>query len=177
MHLSAKALFFGTIWVLNRAAAVCVQMFILIRLKAPRLMNIWTKYCSVLIKCHADESFGERTISVILFSLCRPFTAVVSRSKRVISSAKGTSERSEAVPALKRAEANELPPKNVVLALAFALELSFEEAKSFLDLAGYTLMCSDALETIAEYYLKKKVYDVHRINRALFSKEQRLLVG
>ena len=81
------------------------------------------------------------------------------------------------MPALKRAEANELPPKNVVLALAFALELSFEEAKSFLDLAGYTLMCSDALETIAEYYLKKKVYDVHRINRALFSKEQRLLVG
>ena len=58
------------------------------------------------------------------------------------------------------------------LALAFALELSVEESRALLGKAGYTLMRSNWLEAAAEFFLSKKIYDVHRVNRYLFLTEQ-----
>ena len=55
------------------------------------------------------------------------------------------------------------------LALTFALELSVEESKALLAKAGYTLMRSNFFEFAAEFFLTKKIYDVHRVNRYLFS--------
>ncbi|MFC4556761.1 hypothetical protein ACFO3D_00895 [Virgibacillus kekensis] len=57
--------------------------------------------------------------------------------------------------------------KNTVIALAFSLELSYEETGELLDSAGYSLSDSDTYDLVIQFCLEKNIYDLHDVNQAL----------
>lgn len=67
------------------------------------------------------------------------------------------------------------PSKTTATAFAFALELPFDEAKSLIEKAGYSLTESNAFDIIIMYYLKRDVYDIYKVNECLFKYDQPLL--
>jgi len=69
------------------------------------------------------------------------------------------------------------PKKNTVLAFAFALELSLEEAKALLMKAGYALSNSRRFDLIMEYFFVNRIYNIRDINSVLLSMDEELLRG
>jgi O-acetyl-ADP-ribose deacetylase (regulator of RNase III) len=67
------------------------------------------------------------------------------------------------------------PKKTTVVAFAFALQLSFEETKSMIEKAGYSLSHSSQFDIIVEHFIKKGVYDIFKINEVLYYYDQPLL--
>lgn len=67
------------------------------------------------------------------------------------------------------------PAKNTITAISMALELSIDELKEFLSLAGYTMSHSSKFDLIVEYCISKGMYDIFDVNQVLFRFEQDLL--
>lgn len=67
------------------------------------------------------------------------------------------------------------PSKTTAVAFAFALELSFQEAKRLIEAAGYSLTRNNKFDLIVEYFLVHGKYDIIEINEVLFEFEQKLL--
>lgn len=57
--------------------------------------------------------------------------------------------------------------KNTVIALALALELNKQETDLLLSSAGYSLSNSETFDLIVQFFLEKKIYDLHSLNQAL----------
>ena len=64
------------------------------------------------------------------------------------------------------------PSKNTVLAFAISLKLTFEETQHLLSTVGFTLSRSSKFDIIIEYFIKKGVYDIMKINETLFEFDQ-----
>ena len=67
------------------------------------------------------------------------------------------------------------PSKQVVLALAVALELPLDDCRRLLERAGYALTHTSKRDIIVEYFVSRGSYDIFEINGALFSFDQPLL--
>ena len=67
------------------------------------------------------------------------------------------------------------PAKNTITAIGMALELSIDELKEFLSLAGYTMSHNSKFDLIIEYCISKGMYNVFDVNQVLFRFEQDLL--
>lgn len=74
-----------------------------------------------------------------------------------------------------RSDADYKPSKKTALALAVALELSYDETQVFLATAGFTLSKSAMTDVIVSYFLHKGIYDIDIINATLFEYDQALL--
>ena len=61
------------------------------------------------------------------------------------------------------------PRKNTVFALCIGLKLNLDEAEELLDKAGYSISHSIKFDTIMEYLIKQKVYDIMTVNEVLYS--------
>jgi O-acetyl-ADP-ribose deacetylase (regulator of RNase III) len=70
---------------------------------------------------------------------------------------------------------NYQPSKNTAMCLAIALELSLDVTLDLLGRAGLTLSPSSVQDLIVTYFIKEKIYDIHKINEALFHYDQNLL--
>ncbi|MGM9601005.1 MAG: macro domain-containing protein [Faecousia sp.] len=70
---------------------------------------------------------------------------------------------------------NYKPSKSTALAFAIALELDLDETKDFIGRAGFALTHSSKFDIIVEYFIKKRNFNVHEINLALFEFDQSLL--
>ena len=70
---------------------------------------------------------------------------------------------------------NYKPSKSTALAFAIALELDLDETKDFIGRAGYALTHSSKFDIIVEYFIKKRNFNIHEINLALFEFDQSLL--
>ena len=67
------------------------------------------------------------------------------------------------------------PSKPTTVAFALALEVDEEQTSDLLMTAGYALSHSYTFDIIIEYFIKKKEYDVLKINEVLFAFDQSLL--
>lgn len=65
-----------------------------------------------------------------------------------------------------------MPTKNVAIAFAIALKLTFEETQRFLAIFGFTLCRNSKFDIIIEYFLLKGEYDIFLINETLFKFDQ-----
>ena len=74
-----------------------------------------------------------------------------------------------------RSNPNYQPSKATVLALAISLKLSLRETRSLLRRAGYALSPASRSDLIIEFFISNEVYDIHKINEALFYFKENLL--
>lgn len=74
-----------------------------------------------------------------------------------------------------RTNPNQKPTKQTAVSFAIALELTFEETQDLLKTIGLTLSSSQTFDLIIKYFLSEKIYDIHKINYALFQYDQVLL--
>lgn len=74
-----------------------------------------------------------------------------------------------------RSDRDYRPSKPTVLAFAIALKLDLEGTEDLLRRAGFALSHSSKSDVIIEYFIKNGVYDVFRINEALFAYDQPVL--
>ena len=63
----------------------------------------------------------------------------------------------------------------MVLAFAVALKLSMEETEELLRKAGYAFSRSYKSDVIVEFFLRKGIYDIWKINDALLAFDQQTL--
>lgn len=67
------------------------------------------------------------------------------------------------------------PSKPTAVALAMALELDVDETQGLLARAGLTLSRSSRFDVIVEFFIARGIFDVLRVNEALFAFDQPLL--
>lgn len=67
------------------------------------------------------------------------------------------------------------PTKRTACALAFALGLSYEDALTLLERAGFTLSHSSKFDIIVEFFLMRGVCDIFQVNEALYAFDQQPL--
>ncbi len=60
------------------------------------------------------------------------------------------------------------PAKITALAFALALELPWEELKALLASAGYAMTRTSKADTVVEYFVRNRIYDIDEINEALY---------
>jgi hypothetical protein len=75
-----------------------------------------------------------------------------------------------------RSDASYHPSKATVIAFALALQLSLAETRELLSSAGFTLSRASSFDLIIQYFLERNVYDLFKINDALFDFNQPLLL-
>lgn len=64
------------------------------------------------------------------------------------------------------------PRKGTAIAFAVALQLTLDETNDLLQSAGYVLTHAERVDIIVEYFIVNKVYDVLKLNEALFAYDQ-----
>ena len=67
------------------------------------------------------------------------------------------------------------PSKLTVFALVISLKLSAEEADDLLESAGFTISHSYKLDTVMEFLIERRVYDINLVNEILYAMECPLL--
>jgi hypothetical protein len=74
-----------------------------------------------------------------------------------------------------RSDPHYQPKKVTVIAFALALRLSLQETKELLSSAGYTLSSNTPFDLIIRFFVERGVYDLFRINDALYDFDQPVL--
>lgn len=66
-----------------------------------------------------------------------------------------------------RNEKGYMPSKNTLIAIAFGMELTLDEAEDLLDRAGYSLSDYSKGDVIIKFCFENKIYDLFDVNEAL----------
>ncbi len=74
-----------------------------------------------------------------------------------------------------RSNPNYQPTKGTVFALAIALRLNLDQTTDLLCRAGFAFSPSSKADLIVKYFIREGIFNIHEINEALFSYEQKLL--
>ena len=67
-----------------------------------------------------------------------------------------------------KSNVNYVPKKQTALALCIALQLNLDETRDLIGRAGYVLTPSSRSDLIVQYFIENEVYDIMRIDVALF---------
>ena len=69
------------------------------------------------------------------------------------------------------------PSKATAVAFAIALQLNVNETNDLIGRAGYVLSHSSEADLIAEFFIKRKNYDIGQLNEVLYARDLPLLGG
>ena len=69
------------------------------------------------------------------------------------------------------------PHKRTLIAIAFGLELSLDEAENLLDRAGYSFSPYDEADVIAKFFFEQNIHDLFEVNEALYRYDCKTLGG
>ena len=67
-----------------------------------------------------------------------------------------------------RTQKGYMPRKRTIIAIAFAMELTLDEAQDLLERGGYSLSPSIKEDVIISFFFENKIYDFFEINEALY---------
>ena len=67
-----------------------------------------------------------------------------------------------------RTQKGYMPRKRTIIAIAFAMELTLDEAQDLLEHGGYSLSPSIKEDVIISFFFENKIYDFFEINEALY---------
>jgi hypothetical protein len=126
------------------------------------------------------DIFGVAAIEELIGNLDEPFSQTLMRlidSKKMKDTEVYTRANIDRRLFAKIRKPDYRPSKNTVLALAIALELDLSETEHFLKRAGFALSYSQKSDVIIEYFIKHKMYNIHKINMVLLEYEQQKLGG
>ena len=137
--------------------------------KFDRLLGIWEVVCECRIstKYYSTNKLAERLKQLKETFPQYLLNFIAERGLNEVDVYK-RARLSRQIFSKLRTQKGYMPRKRTIIAIAFAMELTLDEAQDLLEHGGYSLSPSIKEDVIISFFFENKIYDFFEINEALY---------